>query len=210
MQGSHTIIRRRALIILLVWTITAIEVTASGTLARGGPLMVAAAVWLMVFLLAAVLAFTAFGRELRTALPLRALIALHLTRAVAGSVFIMLVMRGALARDFGIPAGVGDIAVALLAIPALWLAGDDHARGWKLLAAWNVLGLADILLVVANALRVGLRDPVGMLPLRTLPLGVVPLVLVPMIIVSHGLLAARLLARREATLRESAVRVERS
>ena len=61
---------------------------------------------------------------------------------------------------------------------------------------WNVFGLADILGVVASALREGLRDSRSMLPLREFPLSMLPLFVVPLVICSHILMLYRLRNQR--------------
>jgi hypothetical protein len=55
-----------------------------------------------------------------------------------------------------------------------------------------VLGLLDILFVVATAARLGLAAPASMQALLRLPLCLLPTFLVPLIITSHVLLAIRL------------------
>ena len=87
-------------------------------------------------------------------LPLRALIGLHLCRFV-GFYFLILGRDGGLPRAFAVPAGIGDIAVAsgaltLLSVPVLM-------RSRLTVAVWNIIGLADILFVVFQALRSGLH-----------------------------------------------------
>jgi hypothetical protein len=90
-----------------------------------------------------------------------------------------------------VPAGWGDIAVAVLAIPVLLIRPVTPA-GHRIYLAWNVLGLLDILMVVINAAVQAMRDPVSMQPLLRLPLSLLPTFLVPIIIASHVLLFVRL------------------
>jgi len=101
--------------------------------------------------------------------------------------------RGA-AAGFALPAAWGDLAVAALA--ALLLCAGAirtryHARAWQV---WNVLGLIDIVLVVANAARFGLAHPAAMSPMLRLPLALLPSFLVPIVFVTHALLFNRLSA----------------
>lgn len=55
-----------------------------------------------------------------------------------------------------------------------------------------MLGLLDILFVVATAGRLGLAAPASMAAVLRLPLSLLPTFLVPLIITSHVLLAIRL------------------
>jgi hypothetical protein len=121
----------------------------------------------------------------------RWLVALHLARFV-GFYFLYLYGRGELPYAFAVLGGWGDIVVASLAAALLlWGPPRDVRRRWAY-AAWNVLGLADILFVVATAARLGLADPASMAALVRLPLSLLPTFLVPLIIASHVILGVRL------------------
>ena len=122
---------------------------------------------------------------------LRGLVALHLPRFV-GIYFLVLYRRGELPYAFAVPGGWGDILVAGLAL-CLLIGGRPISRGRRrAYAAWNVLGLVDILLVVATAARLALANPESMAALLRLPLSLLPTYLVPLIIASHVLIAVRL------------------
>ena len=123
-------------------------------------------------------------------MDLRAIIALHLTRFV-GVYFLLLYARGELPFGFAVPAGWGDIVVAVLAVVLLlnWAAIARHRR-W--LVIWNLVGFVDIVLVVAAAAKHALADPASMAALLRPPLNLVPTFLVPLIIGSHILMFVRL------------------
>jgi hypothetical protein len=106
--------------------------------------------------------------------------------------------RGDLPQGFAKPAGIGDIAIAVSAAALLFVLGRDNALGrpdaaavgrrayhTRLLSAWNILGLIDIIFVAFSALRFGLKDWQAMAALRELPLSLLPTFIVPLIIVSH-------------------------
>ena len=131
-----------------------------------------------------------FGTWLAT-VDVRWLVGLHLTRFV-GVYFLYLYARGRLPYDFAVPGGVGDIAVATLAAVLLLWGSPLDARRRAAYGAWNVLGLLDILFVVATAGRLGLVNAASMVELLRLPLSLLPTFLVPLIIASHVVLGARL------------------
>jgi hypothetical protein len=123
------------------------------------------------------------------------LIALHLTRFV-GFYFLWLYSLGVLARNFAVPAGWGDIIVAVLAIPLL-IVRDWDAPTWRTyLLAWNLFGLADILMVIAMALRMAIADPGFRNAFASLPLSLLPTFIVPLVIASHALMLRELWASR--------------
>ena len=122
----------------------------------------------------------------------RVLVLPHLFRAVAAVGFLQATTRGELPAGFALPAAWGDLAVAVLA--ALLLCAGAirtryHARAWQV---WNILGLVDIVLVVANAARFGMANPAAMTPMLRLPLALLPSFLVPIVFVTHALLFNRL------------------
>ena len=130
-------------------------------------------------------------------LDLRAIVLLHVTRFV-GVYFILLYRRGQLPYDFAIPAGLGDILVAALALPLAIAPLSDQKR-LRLLRIWNVLGLVDILLVVFTAMRLNLADPIQMRAFAFLPLSLLPTFLVPLIIATHVVILIRLSRSAPAT-----------
>jgi len=122
-------------------------------------------------------------------MPLSALISIHLCRFV-GFYFLFLGRDGRLPQAFAFPAGIGDIVVAIGALILLGL--PTLMRSRQTVLAWNIIGLADILFVVFQALRSGLNDWVSMAALRELPLAMLPTFFVPLILVSHVLILVRL------------------
>jgi hypothetical protein len=129
-------------------------------------------------------------RDWLTAVDLRSVIALHLTRFV-GAYFLVLYARGLLPFQFAVVGGWGDIAIAATAVAWLVLTREPAAHR-TLLWVWNLCGLVDILFVVATAARMGTADPASMGPLRSLPLSLLPTFLVPLIVASHVLIFWRL------------------
>jgi hypothetical protein len=121
----------------------------------------------------------------------RWLVALHLTRYV-GAYFLHLHARGELPYAFAVPGGWGDIAVATLAAAVL-LSGPPASPGRRTAwAAWNVIGLVDIVFVVGTAGYLVVTAPGSIAALARLPLSLLATFLVPLIIASHVVLAVRL------------------
>jgi hypothetical protein len=123
------------------------------------------------------------------ALDLRTLILVHLTRFV-GVYFLILFQRGELPRAFALPAGIGDLIVATMALPVAF-APLEAAPRRRAIAIWNIAGLVDILLVVATAARLNAADPAQLRIMAHLPLSLLPTFLVPLIIVTHVIIYVR-------------------
>ncbi len=126
-------------------------------------------------------------REWLRAIPLSWLVAVHLTR-FAGFYFLWLHEHKELPYAFAVPGGVGDVIVASLAASLMTL---RPASRWAY-AAWNTLGLIDILFVVITAARLALANPESMAALLRLPLCLLPTFIVPLIIFSHIVIFERL------------------
>ncbi len=120
----------------------------------------------------------------------RRLVAFHLTRFV-GIYFLVLYSRGELPYEFAVIGGWGDIIVAAAAIP-LMLTGPLTSGRRRFYLIWNVVGLVDILFVVATATRLALADPASMAPLLRLPLSLLITFVVPVVIATHVWLFRRI------------------
>ena len=125
-----------------------------------------------------------------TRVDARVFVAFHLTRFV-GIYFLVLYGRGELPYEFAVIGGWGDIIVAMLAI-LLIATGPPEGRRRSAYLAWNVVGLVDILFVVATATRLALEDPASLAPLLRLPLSLLITFVVPIVIATHIWLFRRL------------------
>lgn len=102
-------------------------------------------------LLGAIMAAVALAwpaRSLPASTPLESMLSLFYWRAVFGALIIAGYAADRLPAGFAVSAGLGDMAVTMLMIVVLALrtpAGDISRRP---LWAWNVLGLADLLIAV--------------------------------------------------------------
>jgi hypothetical protein len=104
---------------------------------------------------------------------------------VLGVVFVILQARGILPAIFALPAGYGDITIGITApLAALWLAVPRHRLGF---IAWQILGIADLVLAVGLGTTAQLLSPasVPMVAVTVLPLSLIPTFLVPLFLIIH-------------------------
>jgi hypothetical protein len=182
---------RAPVVVGAVWLSLAIALAASGQLEGLRPPVPQL---VLVGLTVAVLLSLAVSPRLRAwvwGLPLRGLVALHLLRYI-GIYFLLLYRDGQLPYAFAVPGGWGDILVATSAGLVLLSGPPSTPARRAVYSGWNILGLLDILFVVATAARLALTDPDSMRALLRLPLSLLPTFLVPLIIASHVVLAIRL------------------
>jgi hypothetical protein len=188
---------RTVLVVGLGWLVVATALGAAGAVRALPPSRLP----LVLFGLTAVVLVTGWRlagfRAWLSAIDARWLVGWHLTRFV-GAYFLYLHAQGLLPYAFAVPGGWGDITVASLAA-ILLVAGRPRDR-WRRSAyiAWNVLGLADILFVVATAGWLAVADPASVAALQRLPLSLLPTFLVPLIIASHVVLGVRLAPRGDS------------
>ena len=168
------------------WLFVAVLIGYSGVL-RTTQLPMPALGMAITFTLLIALALRRDYRERALGVGVRGLIALHLTRFV-GIYFLWLYNHGLLPRDFAVPAGWGDIVVAVLAVIVLVAFRPDTKSGRTAILIWNVVGLVDILMVLATGARMARADPMLQAGFTALPLSLLPTFLVPLIIVTHVLI----------------------
>lgn len=189
---SATVSPRPALYGTLVWLVAATAVGLTGVLGglRFGPQLLA----LMLTVVAVfVSSRVAVVRQSVDALPLQALVGIHAVRFI-GIAFLVLAARGDLSPLFAERAGWGDITTATIAV-ALVLIGLAMRVPRRVLLAWNVFGMLDLIVAVGTATFVVVRGDVpGMEPLLGLPLILVPIFAVPLLFATHVTLFRRLRA----------------
>ena len=142
--------------------------------------------------------------------PQQWIVGVQLYRAL-GVIFLILYATGKLPGQFALPAGVGDIAVALLApVVGLAYARSPH-KAAGLVAAWNVLGILDLIVAVGTGFMTAPSrflflevQPTSEL-ITLLPLVLIPVYLVPLSIVLHLASLAKL--RRESRASQSHGRI---
>jgi hypothetical protein len=185
-------------VILGAWLVAALGAGRAGLVAGLRPPLPQLLILGLVAVMAVAYFFVKSWQEALDTFPVRVLISFHSSRLV-GIYFLILFRQGVLPGEFAVPAGCGDILVAILAIALVVAGGPKSSKPPTLHRIWNLLGLADILFVVFTAARLALRDPASMAPLLRLPLGLLPTFLVPLIIFSHLLIALRLNRRATST-----------
>lgn len=131
-------------------------------------------------------------QEALAAVPLRALVAAHLVRALVGMGFLVLGQRGELPVEFATPAGYGDLAAGLGAL-ALLVVPNWQGRAFSLaLGAWCLFGIADFVNVqrVVMALQAQGRQA-EFAVMNGPPLALVPYFGVPFLWFTHIVVLAR-------------------
>jgi hypothetical protein len=182
-----------AAVVLAAWLIVAWLLAGLGAFAPGGriPLLPLA---IVLPLVVGFLALRGAGpiRAAIDAVPPAWLVGLQVYRVLGGN-FVVLWAFGAIPGVFALPAGLGDMAVGLLALPAAIAVASGTQGGRAAAIAWNLLGIADL----ASAVTLGSLTVPG--PLQALALdhpnllaGIYPTVMtpafaVPLSLILHGL-----------------------
>jgi hypothetical protein len=105
---------------------------------------------LMLFLLIVLPNLPSF-QKLLPHVPIQGLIQIHVFRLI-GSFFILLNIYGAIPTKFAYVGGIGDIVVAISSIFVANAVKQNKSYARGLVIGWNILGLLDIVVTVANAL----------------------------------------------------------
>lgn len=109
----------------------------------------------------------------------RAIAALHSFRFF-GLVFILPGVVGHLPQGFAVVAAYGDFATGILAMAAL-AAVRVRALFWLLVVAFNVVGIGDLLIDYADAIRLGLPADAGEMGAAY----AIPILYVPILMITH-------------------------
>ena len=188
---STSISARPAVVGTFVWLVLATAVGFTGVVGafRAGPQLIALTLTVVAVFVSSRVAAV---RQSVDALPIQALVGVHLARFV-GIAFVVLGARGELSPLFAERAGWGDTITAAIA-GVLLLIGLARTVPPRVLVAWNVFGMIDLIVAVTTAAFVVVRGDVpGMEPLLRLPLVLVPIFAVPLLFATHIALFRRLL-----------------
>ena len=187
----------KVLAAIIVWYALAIFAGGSGFTLRMVPPLPQIVLFGLVVLLLLLYWLSQSFRKWVLSVNIKLLVALHLTRFV-GFYFLFLYSRGQLPYDFAVLGGWGDIIVATAALLVILLATLVGKSGWIICLVWNLIGLVDILFVIATAARLTIADPQSMSELLKLPLSLLPTFLVPILIFTHIIIFIRLYRARRA------------
>jgi hypothetical protein len=122
-------------------------------------------------------------------LDTRALVLLHVSRLV-GVYFLVLHQRGELPRAFAMPAGVGEIVIAVMALPVVFAPLADASRQ-RAIRIWSIVGFVTLLLVIFTLTRLLLAHPAQLRALTQLPLSLHPTFLLPLLLATHVVVLLR-------------------
>jgi hypothetical protein len=129
---------------------------------------------------------------------------------ILGGIFLVMMVYGLLPAAFAVPAGWGDVAIGVTApFVAHFLAVRGASRSARLVIAWQLLGILDLVDAVGTGATLRLTGAAGadqMIALNRLPLSLIPGFAVPLFVILHLACIAQVRARAgtEAARREEA------
>jgi len=91
--------------------------------------------------------------QLLDAMPASWLVGLQVYR-VFGGAFLVGWARGVLPGVFGLPAGIGDVATGLMALPVAYALVSETREARRAAVAWNIFGLVDFTIAVGIGLAI--------------------------------------------------------
>jgi hypothetical protein len=169
------------------------------------PIAVGLAASLPIALFLLWFAASAQFREFTKSLSPRVLTLVHSWR-IGGFVFLILYARHALPGLFALPAGLGDMLIGATAatVAARW-ANPERRNSF---IAWQVLGIADLVIAVAMGTLSGFIHPEGVTTgaMTVLPLSLIPTFAVPLLLILHIVCIAQ---AREWTVQRTSVSAQK-
>ena len=189
---------RTALVVLGLWIAWGIVGALTSVLIHLPPPLLPLLIWTPVGIAALAYRTRPALRDALLAVGLRPLILFHSVRALIGASFLLNGARGILPPAFATPAGWGDLIVGLLAVPAALAAWRPSALPTparrRVVALWNTVAFADILLAFGSAQRLifFVHDLRMRTTLGSWPNALVPLLIVPAVLATHLLVFAHL------------------
>jgi hypothetical protein len=121
-------------------------------------------------------------KKILDAIPVHWFAGFHASRIVFGYAFLAIYDMGELPAEFALQAGYGDVAAGMLGTAAAYLYVQGHRLRRKAAIIWNVVGLADFLLVLPLGIRFIHPD----MPVRDFyPFYLIPCFVVPLFLLTH-------------------------
>lgn len=184
MSSTDSKSQNRVSAAILIWYALAIFAGGAGLTLRLVPPLPQIILFGLVVLLLLLYWLSQSFRKWILSVNIKILLVVHLTRFV-GFYFLYLYSLDRLPYDFAVLGGWGDIIVAGAALLIILFVHLVGKRVCIILLIWNLIGLIDILFVVATAARLSNVDPQSMSELLKLPLSLLTTFLVPIIIFTH-------------------------
>jgi hypothetical protein len=179
-----------------VWIGLAAVAAAAGWLKIARPVPVVGLFVVIPLLVTALAAAWPAARNAMLSIPMTAMVALNIVRVFA-VLFLMLAAEGRLSGPFPYSAAWGDIITGVVAVPVLVLL-KDAARHTTAIAAWNLFGIADLVLAIGFGITSSEGSPLQIFPgpgsdaMQYVPWSFVPTVLVPLWLILHAIIGAQL------------------
>lgn len=181
------------------WLGLSAAAASAGVLATGRPFpLIGIFVAFPIVATAVAVALVPRARSALLGVPMPLLIGLNAWRLL-GAFFLLLAAEGRLSGPFPYSAGWGDVITGAAAIPLAWLASRDAAQHTRLIAAWNLFGVFDLVVAVALGVTSAAGSPLqifatgaGSTAVQALPWSLIPTVLVPFYLIVHGTIWAQL------------------
>ena len=154
---------------------------------------------LMIPLMAAAIGLWSSGSIARlvAAIPLPLIVAAQIYR-VAGGIFLVLWADGRLPWQFALPAGIGDVATALLAVVLAVRLSQNAGSARGMAYTWSFFGIADLVVAIAMGAMTSPGRPhllaleAPNLLITSYPLVMIPTFAVPLALMLHGIVLWRL------------------
>jgi hypothetical protein len=198
--------RARVMLVLAAWFLAVMTLGAAGSFAGPPgrpPIGIAVGLTVPLLLFAAAFRWSRTFRDFVLTLDLRLVAAIQAWRW-AGLGFLSLYAYHVLPAIFALPAGLGDMAVGVVApLIVLRLAREPDFAASAAFGRWNLFGILDLVVAVTIAsvsfsLATGAPGEISVAPMALLPLLVIPGFLVPVFIMLH---VTALLQGRQLRLR---------
>ena len=144
--------------------------------------------------------------RLVAAIPLPLIVAAQIYR-VAGGIFLVLWADGRLPWQFALPAGIGDVATALLAVVLAVRLSQNAGSARGMAYTWSFFGIADLVVAIAMGAMTSPGRPhllsleAPNLLITSYPLVMIPTFAVPLALMLHGIVLWRLRLETASTVR---------